>query len=149
MLQNLCRQAKAVRILLLPALILAALTLGLHLWVWRRHNVAVREETVPPYDEVARKQIDMEAQSERTVSGDTAADDVRSPVSPISPVDANATTAAPPYAAEMSADQQRRAEMSADQQQRAEMSADQLQPAELPMDAAIKEMMGDSGQRKH
>ncbi|WP_206667749.1 hypothetical protein, partial [Staphylococcus aureus] len=39
-LRNLCTQAKAARIMTLPLLLLAAISLIVYFWAWRKHNIA-------------------------------------------------------------------------------------------------------------
>ena len=124
MLRGLCAQAEAARVLVLVGAVLSAVGLGAHFWVWRRHNVAVRQAeeerggAAPPYDEVAAarvKQVD-DVESQSAGSGDEAP-----PFSRVSPVDG---------AAEMPA-------------QRG-MSGT---PVALDGDE-VKEMMGESGRRE-
>lgn len=119
-LRSLCQQAKAARIMVLPALIFAVCALVLHLWAWKQHTAAVREhgEAAPPYDEVAWKQADLEAQGED-----------RSPVSPMDPVN--------PFADSRSA----AVEMSGDHKTRAGSSKDSTVP-EMAGDGGYGELDG-------
>lgn len=120
-LKSLCKQAKAARILNLPAFVLACLLIAIHLWVGRLHKYG-GGGPAPSCIRFGWDQTKLESQSQESESEGSPSDYFASPVSPISPIDAY--------------------------EGRAEMPDRQMMRAELPVDASIKKMMGETGHKE-
>lgn len=125
LLEGLCKQGRASRILVLPAFILAALVLTVHLWAWWKHAWGDRG-AASPYIRFGWDQSKLESQSQESWSEISPPGHSANPASPVSPVSPISPVYFRPGVAEA--------------------PREETAPAELSMYASIKEMMGEGGQ---